>query len=294
MNPLSQLIQALSRQSPEMQQASRDPAAFAQGLKQSPTINPELLNQLMSSLPMGAGMIAPTTFKLGSSLRAPDSVRAMLNIAADKFPELFRKVMEKPRELISHVLDQAEMPNPNAAGLMEYLNPLLNRMSVSKFDVRDPSIVKHELTHFLNPERLGAMNPPDAATIGLLIRDLLPKSGGMQASIEGRLNQLTKAGGGPSEDIANFMGKKFTALSPEQKATATTLMAPKPSSGTTGFPSQYANFQQEPLVDFLGRAIGDEGFASLAEAAGKSKINPTLEYNTNLYTDLAKALGLPD
>ena len=158
--------------------------------------------------------------------------KAMITEFGNQFPEWFGSVLKHPKELL---VNTAENLGLGTYGTFENLNPLLDRINL----LRRPGLfgretragadtIGHELTHYLTAGKLNKMPPEDAATIGMLLSDILPPRG--QGSLKYRLGQYETTK--PLMDV--FKGK---ALPP----------------------------RAEDMFNELQRSIGSEGLAHLAE-----------------------------
>lgn len=179
-----------------------------------------------SSIKGGLAGILPAGWKS----MTPEA-KAIMTEFSNMFPEWFRSVQKSPRELLINTVRDLPM---GTEGTFEHINPLMDRIKLGMQKTikgeRPPGLdtVGHELTHYLTADKLAKMDPDDAATIGMLISDLLPKRG--QGSLLGRMGELESL----EKVIGPLAGKNVPARATE-------------------------------VANAVKRSIGGEGYAHLAE-----------------------------
>src|ERR1700741_3289013 len=109
---------------------------------------------------------------------APAEVKAMLTNLANRAPDMFEKYLKHPRQLYAHV-QKAEDGSLGTLGTYKYPDKSLANRYPAGYNtmVIDPDEVAsntplHELQHALSFDRVANTSPPDAATIGLLLREM--------------------------------------------------------------------------------------------------------------------------
>ena len=257
------------------------------------------ISQVAGELPIGKmakqgsavakSIITPKTWHL----MEPEA-KAMLNNLADKFPDLFKKIMDSPTKLMANVSES--MPgllgslatNKTAKSFADKLNrpdlldkPISAYMDVVKSQVKE-STVPHEVQHFLNFPKIQATDPADAGTIGMLLSDVL--SGKSQGSLQQRMQEFrgTRIPARPPPTPTVWKGASHVS-----RAVNTAANAPVEGPAAQSLVNAGEGYYKtgEPRSDFLQRAMMDEGLAHLAEQTIKPQGDKTL-------MDLALKLGV--
>lgn len=130
--------------------------------------------------------------------------KALLNVIADKFPDFFGKVLKADTPLLTSIAPAAKMPDAygtlatyrpsvslaNRVGQPEAANKPINAlMNVRSDQVQSIDTPVHELQHYLNYPRVQGTDSADAATIGMLLSEILPQGGRNQGSLLKRMNE---------------------------------------------------------------------------------------------------------
>ena len=300
---------------------SKIPGAFLSGLNESGNQILSDINDLMSGkfagplgrmaqvageLPIGRlakggkaavqNIVDTKTWKL----MQPEA-RAVLNNIADTYPALFKKVMDSPTKLMASITENM----PGLLGSMGITKiskevakkagqpnltdtPTHGIMNLIPKAARDKVTPVHEIEHFLKFPKIQATDPADAGTIGLLLSDLLPRK--EQGSLARRISEYystvvpqspPRTAGGPN------VSQNWKAMSPAQRAVSSAYTAPAELPRAQELVNAGAGYYKtgEPMVDFLGRTMMDEGLAHLSEQTVKSSKNQPL-------MDLAMKLGV--
>lgn len=201
----------------------------------------------------------------------------MMNTVANKFPEFFKKILKSETPLLPNVkttpgyleaggpalgVQQTFRPttrmaqmagDPNLANQPTHalLNVILDEAKSSH-----PDTAIHELQHYLNFPRVQATNPEDAATIGTLLSDLLPKGKG-QSSLQYRMGQYAE------EAPMGVAGKPSQLVS---QPDLTKVMLEHGPNANRPFNQGEGGYKPgESLLDYVSRAMMDEGYAHLSE-----------------------------
>lgn len=220
--------------------------------------------------------------------------KALLNVLGDKFPQFFEKVLGSKTPLMASVLDAAKMPEAygtmatyrpslalaNKLGTPEAANTPINAlMNVRADQTGNLGTGVHELQHYLNYPRVAGTNGPDAATIGMLLGELLPQGGRNQGSLMRRANEYNAvAPMGVEGPMASMANADF--FKPRMAEKFNNVVGQTPLHGGEGYYKV-----GESLPDFTGRAMMDEGLAYLGEHGQTANPQQSL-------LDLAKSLGV--
>lgn len=243
-----------------------------------------------------AGIIKPQTWKAYTP-----QAKTMMTRLFQQQPGLMDEIMADPKDLQVLVKKRGEWPftDPGTGGLAQGIRQGRERVTIATDEAGKMAdragypVPIHELKgHYLQQERIAKTDPYDAATIGYLLDDVLPKYG--KQSMENRMDELAQV-----QAYANLdAGKRFQQVLPEEgplglgeylirrygagafPADATGTVSRSPYKYTKGgIPTN------ENVESFLMRAIGDESLASLAEAQIGKESSPLLR-------ELAKKLGV--
>lgn len=144
-------------------------------------------------------MISPGMWK-----STEPEMKALMNVLGDRFPRLFSKVLEAPRDLAT--LIQKPDVKDLAAGLsavadFRNMGDKLARIRMAPFNDAEKAVpvLAHEMGHYVHQPLLKAYSPESMEATANKIHNVLPKGG--RGSLQGRLGQLefVRAGGVPQE-----------------------------------------------------------------------------------------------
>lgn len=241
-----------------------------------------LANPMQSAGGALAGIISPSNWK-----SMQPEMKALMNVLGDKFPAVMQKVLANPREfMLKHAGDMG-MGAP--LGTMDIRTPGHALLSMRKDQTKNADVLMHELQHGFSHPRVAATDPADAATIGMLGREILPQQ--QPGSLVNRMEQYIQSDhpsriNGPLRDLAANDAKIA-----REAQTYNTQTPPAPFAGGTGY---YKPGESSP--DFYGRAMMDEFLASLSEHSipRNSGLQGKTPWPPGQYDlmDLAKKMGV--
>lgn len=163
---------------PVQREAQSDPQAFGESLRRSPTTDPELLNALMSNMPLGGGVIAPTGNKV---------LQGLLEQAKNVAPKLIKRAEDEARTVYNYLVPKPPMPNtlgtyrdiefgPQIAKLLPKSSPVPGEVQIwggqSKNDMLESLL--HELTHFTSVPQVATKNPMHALETAAQLTEMMP------------------------------------------------------------------------------------------------------------------------
>jgi hypothetical protein len=261
-----------------------------------------LTKALGAALPKALATVAPAA-------KANPQVAPLLELIRESAPRLYEKVERLPADVHFQVVPHQYMDM--AYGTHEAVNPLFHMIRLRETLARSPEhqgllrdVIGHEMQHALNVNRIAKMAPEDAATIGVLLNDVLRQYGVPHGSLTNRLHEYAskfiaydpglafpnEAGMTP---VLRAMPRSWKSLTPEEKAQFTTrAMIQEPMPGIAQKEVR-AYGERMPYSDFLKRVLGDEALAHLSE----STLTPEtrfLEGRAHPLYKLAAQLGVGD
>jgi len=227
--------------------------------------------------------------------------KAMLNEMGSRFPSLFEKVLKSEIPLQAQVapgrfvggtgspaygtmsVTRPSVEMARKVGQPEMANkPMSAVMNIAEGEIpKGPGTAVHEAQHMLSFPKVAATDPADAATIGMLLNDLLSGPKGSLSEMIGKYKDVAPPGvaNTPQHLVDNPSITKFN-------------LAPWAGEATAGSPVNAGQGYYKPgesLQDYLSRAMMDEGRSYLAEQTLKPTGNPAM---MNLANKLDVGTGL--